>query len=111
MGTPITVTEADLHRTVTLRPGQEIVVRLASNRTTGYRWSLVAADDPVLALLASPVYVPDTTPAGAVGVGGTEVWRLSAFRAGAQTLSFEYRRPWEHDTPAARTVSLSVTVR
>jgi predicted secreted protein len=111
VGTPITVTEADLHRTVMLRAGQEVVVRLASNRTTGYRWSLVAADDPVLALLASPVYVPDPAAAGAVGVGGTEVWRLSAFRAGAQTLSFEYRRPWERDTAAARTVSLSVTVR
>jgi len=111
VGAPITVTEADLDRTVMLRAGQEIVVRLASNRTTGYRWTLVAADDPVLALLASPVYVPDPAPAGGVGVGGTEVWRLSAFRTGAQRLSFEYRRPWEHDTAAARTVSLSVTVR
>jgi inhibitor of cysteine peptidase len=45
-----------------------------------------------------------------VGSGGTETWRLAAQRPGAQTLTLEYRRPWEHGVPPARTVSYRVTV-
>ena len=43
-------------------------------------------------------------------MGGVEIWRFKAMKAGKQGLSFEYRRPWEKGAPAAKMVTFSVTV-
>jgi predicted secreted protein len=47
---------------------------------------------------------------GKAGVGGVEVWRFKAMKAGKQGLQFEYRRPWEKGAPAAKIVTYAVTV-
>jgi predicted secreted protein len=47
---------------------------------------------------------------GKAGVGGVEVWRFKAVKAGRQGLSFEYRRPWEKSAPPAKIVTYSVSV-
>ena len=52
-----------------------------------------------------------TAAAGTAGAGGVETWSFQAARSGREELRFEYRRPWEHDTPAARTVSYTLNVR
>jgi inhibitor of cysteine peptidase len=95
---------------VTLRPGQEVFVGLVANRSTGFQWALADTARSVVAPQGTH-YVQDTATGLAVGVGGHEFWRLRAVRPGSQTLVFEYRRPWETQTPAARTATLAVTVR
>ena len=95
-----------------LRPGQELVVRLRSNPSTGYRWTRASEStgDP-LALAASPSFARDPAREAMVGAGGVESWRFLASGVGHATLRFEYRRPWEKGAAPARTVSFDVNVR
>jgi inhibitor of cysteine peptidase len=107
----ITLAESDAGRAVDLDRGQHLHIRLNSNPTTGYRWQLAIATDSVLRKLGEPRYTADATAAAAVGGGGVEVWSFEASRSGEEKLVFEYRRPWEHDVAAARTVSYPVKVQ
>jgi predicted secreted protein len=110
-GKPLVVDKADAQRTLALNPGQELVVRLASNPTTGYRWTLGEAPMTALALSATPAYKQDAGAKGLMGAGGVETWRFLAIAPGRAKLALEYRRPWEHDTSPAETIAFDVQVR
>jgi inhibitor of cysteine peptidase len=90
--------------------GQELIVRLPGNPSTGYRWSLAAAPAGPLEAIGSPVFERAQT-ASQVGASGREVWKFKSRQKGQEALRFEYRRPWEKDVPAAQTASYEVTVR
>ena len=94
----------------TLAPGDTFSVVLQANRTTGYDWE--AAVPPVLLLTDGPRYVTDPAAAaeGRVGAGGTMTWRFRAVEEGLGALVFDYRRPWQQDTPPAQTVRYDVVV-
>lgn len=108
---PVRVSEADSGSRIVLRSGQTLEVVLASNPTTGYRWQLSLADDAPLQSQGPARYEQSPSPAGMVGVGGTETWTLRGVRAGSADLRFEYRRPFEPDLPAGQTAEFAVSVR
>jgi len=105
---PLNVTDANSGDSVALARNQQLVVRLPSNPTTGYRWALAQQSTPVLEPEGAPTYEKG---AGAEGASGTETWRFAPTQAGEGTLRLEYRRLWEADTAPARVVSYKVTVR
>jgi inhibitor of cysteine peptidase len=105
---PLSVTEANTGGSVALARDQQLIVRLPSNPTTGYRWSLAQQSTPVLQPEGAPTYEKGAVDAGA---GGTEIWRFAPTQAGEGTLRLEYRRLWEADVAPARVVSYKVTVR
>jgi inhibitor of cysteine peptidase len=105
---PVQVTVADANRQIVLRAGQELVVNLESNRSTGYGWFLSEVVNPVLTSLGKPVYNRNSTLPGASGL---ESWRFQATKAGNEKLKLEYRRPWERNLPAAKTVLFDVSVK
>ncbi len=107
---PVRLSEQDNGRAAELAAGQEISLTLAANRTTGYSWAR-EDDSGIVVLVEPPAYSAGAAPAGMVGVGGVETWRLRATAAGTAVLRFAYRRPWEKDTPPARAVTLNITVR
>jgi inhibitor of cysteine peptidase len=107
----MTLGEADAGRTVDVSAGQEILIRLPANRTTGYSWALVSPDAGKLGRPTGSVYTPDSTAAGMAGAGGIESWTFKANQSGEEELRFEYRRPFELDTPPAKTVSFTIRVR
>jgi predicted secreted protein len=104
---PTTITAADADHPITLRIGQELVLNLASNPSTGYHWFLASTANSVLTSLGKPTYKQGRPVPGA---GGVESWTFRAAEAGAQTLKFEHRRPWEKKTSPAKTVLFHVTV-
>lgn len=106
--TPAIITEANSGLRVPLRIGQEVVLNLKSNPSTGYRWVQTDTEQPALVMLDKPAYMPSISLPGASGV---ESWKFRAVRRGAQTLKLEYRRPWEKNAPPANTIVLHVTVR
>lgn len=110
-GKPVVVEKADAQHTLSLAPGQELVVRLASNPTTGYRWTLGEASGPVLAMSATPAYKQGAHAKGLMGAGGVETWRFLAIAAGRGKLTLEYRRPWERDAAPAEAIVFDVQVR
>jgi inhibitor of cysteine peptidase len=94
---------------VSLKVGAVLEVRLEANHTTGYSWIAAPVANPVLMRQGAARYEEHAT-GGKAGVGGVEVWRFKAMKAGKQGLQFEYRRPWEKGAPAAKIVTYAVTV-
>jgi inhibitor of cysteine peptidase len=105
---PKTITAADANHPITLQIGQEVVLRLESNRATGYSWLLAHSKNTVLTNLGRATYEKGRA---AVGAGGIETWKFRAAKSGAETLKLEYRRPWEKKVPPAKTVIFDITVR
>lgn len=94
-----------------LVPGQELVIRLPGNPTTGYRWSSFGPTEAVLIATRPAAYERDAGTSRRVGAGGFEIWRFVATRAGTAELRFEYRRPWETGVAPIQVVRYTVSVR
>lgn len=79
---------------LSLQVGQQFILRLPSNPTTGFRWLLRDSAPQVLHSLGPEVY---TTPedAGLVGSAGVSIWRFAVTQAGVGQLALTYERPWE----------------
>lgn len=76
-----------------LNVGDEFIIMLTSNRTTGYQWQIDRPLDGNKIKQAGLVYVPDKTEL--VGSGGKEEWKFKARGTGKSKISFKYVRPWE----------------
>jgi predicted secreted protein len=103
----ITLGEGDAGKSVEVERGQSVVVRLDTNCSTGYGWTFVDPDSPVLTRDGDAVCQRRATD-GSIGDGGTETWSFVVANYGVQELIFEYRRPWESDQPPARRVTYTV---
>ena len=86
--------------------GQTLEISLSENPTTGFRWELKAAGEPVCAARGDNF---DAPPPG-VGKGGTHRWRFEAVAKGTGNIELVYRRAWEQDKPPAETFRLTVRV-
>jgi predicted secreted protein len=102
----VRLTEQETSARFRVEPGQTVIVRLESNRTTGYRWNVTSPESAVLSRLGDAFYTPPQQ--GAVGAGGTESWWFRVVSPGAERLVLEYRRQFESGVPAARTVTYDV---
>ncbi|MCU1715939.1 protease inhibitor I42 family protein [Pseudomonas sp. 5P_3.1_Bac2] len=85
-----------------LQVGQQLILSLPSNPSTGFRWQLHSDATPVLRSLGPEVY--SATDSGEiVGSGGLSTWRFQVERAGSATLSLLYQQPWAtNEEPAER---------
>jgi inhibitor of cysteine peptidase len=90
----------------TLRVGQELVLRLPEQPTTGFQWELTLAGAPAGAL-ARASFEP---PAAGAGGPGRRVWRFRAIQAGEGRIALRYGRPWEPAAPTARAFALRLRV-
>src|SRR5262249_25661133 len=64
----VTITEKENGKPVTVPAGGALLVRLRSNRTTGYTWSIHSIDSSALQAVGKPTYErPDNRRAGAEG--------------------------------------------
>jgi predicted secreted protein len=101
-------------REVALTRTQQLELRLASNATTGYRWTYALSGDLMLYPSGpTPTFVPDAPPGSTlVGAGGTDVYIFRADGVGTTHVKFEYRRPWEgDDVPPAKVVAFDATAK
>ena len=92
--------------------GRELVITLASNPSTGYRWEVAEADKAVLHQVGDAEFkssAPSNTQV--VGAGGTETFRFESIGAGTTTLKMIYRRSWETGVPPIKTYTVQIAVR
>jgi inhibitor of cysteine peptidase len=89
-GSRIEVTAEDRGRTIRLEPSQELVVTLASNPSTGFRWILSEEPDPGILELVGSTYVEPETDL--LGAPGEEVWTLRAVEPGRTSFVLRYER-------------------
>jgi inhibitor of cysteine peptidase len=89
-------------KAVTVPRGGRLVVRLASNPSTGYSWRIVAR--PTGVRLLSRSYVPPQS--GRVGAGGVAVFTFRVSAPGV--LRLFYAQPWRRRVGTAFTLRLRV---
>lgn len=91
----ITLIDADKGKTIQLKAGQRLLVRLGANPTTGYEWSAAKLDEKVLAPDGETEFdVPETELAGSPTI---QTLFFKAKSAGKIKLELQYTRPWEKD--------------
>ena len=96
---------------VDLRPGQALVMKLGGNPTTGFQWSVVLLPPYRGGIqIEGPRYVADPVDPPRVGSGGVFISRVVGQRPGEHFLEWQYRRPWEQDTPPADVVRMMVRI-
>ena len=108
-GSAITVTDQDNGKSIEVAKDGTVMVRLASNPTTGYGWNL--AGDPAPLELVKSDFARDPQARNMAGAGGTQTLQFVAPAAGSAALKLEYRRPWEKDVPAAKSFKVTVVVK
>lgn len=102
--------ETDDGKTVSARVGQQIVVSLAGNPTTGYSWALAALEGDAVRQVGKIAYRQRPTGRPMVGVGGTFTATFQAAKVGKATIRLAYRRPWEKGKAPVKTFALTVEV-
>ena len=105
-GKTVLLDETDNHTRVVLYVGDSLSVRLKSNPTTGFSWSVT--DLPVfLQQLDSKT---ETGKRGRIGEPGSQYFTFKAKLAGESTLALNYARAFEKNTPPAKTFVVSISV-
>ena len=89
--------------------GGQFTLTLESNKTTGYEWQLTTKPNSKVVGFVTSVY--NKPSAQIPGRGGTETWTFKANGRGRTTFILSYLRPWEKNTPPAKTQRFSVVVQ
>ena len=105
----VTVTGQDNGQDVDLTTGGILIVKLKSNPSTGYSWTV--SGDPSPLRLEKTTYVKNSQSSKAVGAPGMQVLRFGVSSSGMATLTVVYRRSWEYNEPPAKTFRVRVNVR
>lgn len=95
---------------LSLRSGQQVILTLPSNPTTGFRWVLRDGASSLLDSLGPEVY-SNPEDAGLIGSAGQSTWRFQARQTGAGHLLLTYQRPWETEVAPAKTFDCPLRVQ
>jgi predicted secreted protein len=104
--TPATDAPAVYHQgdTISVAGGDEFVIALAANPSTGYSWT--AGKNPDVAYVSSRQVAGGSQP----GAPGTQELTFRATATGTSTLELAYARSFEPGVPPAKTAKFPVTV-
>lgn len=102
-----TLGEGDDGAVVEVAVGEQIVVRLDGNATTGYLWEVTAVDSAVLAPAGDPDYQSESD---ADGAGGTYTFRFDAVGPGETEVVLMYFPSWEEPSATAGTFTFTAVV-
>ena len=99
---------------LSVKKNDKIVLKLKSNPSTGFVWTLKIQNpkDNEVLIKTNETYKADSKMKYTlVGVGGTITYTIKAQNKGISTISGYYSRPWEKDIPPFRNYSINVTVK
>ncbi len=94
---------------IQLHTGQNLIVSLPSNPTTGYRWAIQDSAGGVLRSLGPEVY-HSSDNGQLLGSGGQSTWRFQAFEQGTGRLRLTSQQPWEPEAEPAQSFDCPITV-
>jgi inhibitor of cysteine peptidase len=98
----------DAGQPVSVTAGQEFVIALESNITTGFSWQ-ASFDEDSLVLVEKTYKEKDNS--GKVGGGGADYFRFKALKSGETKVTLSYRRPWETPSAQDKTAVFNVSVK
>ena len=98
-------------RSEAVKRGDTLAVHLDANPSTGFRWEMTRLAGASVVQVGLPDYQPETA-AGVprVGAPGHTTFRFRAMQAGTSSIELAYRRPWESDVAATKTVRFEIAV-
>ncbi|MCD6452736.1 MAG: protease inhibitor I42 family protein [Dehalococcoidales bacterium] len=99
-------TYTDPGQQMKVRVGQEFVIALESNITTGYSWQ--ESHDEALVELVGNTYKQSQHSQGLVGAGGTEYFRFKALSSGRAEITLNYKRPWEEEIAETKVFTVDI---
>ena len=102
-------TEANNKDTVMAKVGDQIVITLKENPSTGYAWTMKLA--PGLSLVSSKFTAPSASPVQLVGASGTRTWVVKVDNAGKLKFTGVYVRSWEKKAKNATRFSLTINAK
>lgn len=88
--------------------GQEFLIALAANPTSGYEWQMAGQLDPRLKLVETS-YSPEEGQM--VDSAGTQYWRFEGQAPGMAGVTLNYIRPWEKGVPPSKTETFTVNIQ
>ncbi len=104
----VDIGEESSGKTIHVLTGETIRLRLRSNPSTGFSWTLTPPDKLILESNKCE-FEADPHKEFEAGYGGKEVWTFKAVGAGETDLSLVYARSWEDKKPA-KTFEMKVVV-
>lgn len=104
----ITLTAADAGVSRDAVVGQNVVLQLNENPTTGYRWALDAKPPNAIENLASEYLA---TPGGAIGGGGKRKFSFTTKAPGDIHLRLKLWREWQGEDSATQRYEFTLQVR
>ena len=84
----------DSGQAIDIGVGQEFVIAIGANPTTGYDWE-VTLDETVLELVEKRYKPAEEAEHEIVGIGGVDYFRFKALKAGEAEIIMVYKRSWE----------------
>jgi inhibitor of cysteine peptidase len=100
------VHERDLTRSIALKVGDELVLLLGENPTTGYRWTMEQTAGSVLSSNGS-AFAP---AAGGLGAAGQRRWSFIAKAVGDTHVELKLARSGGEDAALQRALAFDVNV-
>lgn len=104
----VLLSSEDAGTTIEVTVGDEVMIELEANPSTGFSWTHEAGDVAILAPMGEPDYQSDSDLPGSAGM---MTWHFEARAAGSTKVELAYRRPWETDVEPERWFTVSVEVR
>ena len=106
---PLVLTEQQNNDTVNLTVGDEFIVQLKENPTTGYQWAVDVLPEQLA--LEKDEYHADPAPAMMVGSGGKKMFIFKVKKAGTATLKLKEWRSWEGDKSIVERFDLTIQAK
>jgi inhibitor of cysteine peptidase len=104
----ISLTESSPQSTVNLVVGDDLVITLTGNPTTGYIWEKVKSSKKIIRQDGDYQYTPNSN---LLGAGGTFIFSFKASVPGTTKLRLIYHRPFEKNVKPSRTYDVNVIIR
>jgi inhibitor of cysteine peptidase len=105
----VELTSEDDGSQVEVRKGEQLMITLEGNPSTGYSWETQGLDTNVFEQVGDPIFVSSNPDL--IGSGGTITLTFNAIQPGTTTINLVYHRPWETDVEPLDTFTVTATVK
>lgn len=110
-GKTMKISADDNGSSLSMKPGETLLLSIDGNPTTGYIWEIESVDKNILQPAGEPDYSTDIKlKPGMTGVGGTYKFKFTAVNPGTTDLKLKYWRTFEPENPPIETFEVIVNV-
>ncbi|SRR6056297_1577466 len=102
--------EVETDKTFEAKKGEEIMIKLDANPSTGYNWSIANEIDNSVVKLVKESYKPDKVPENRniVGSGGTKIFVFKGLKRGNAYVHLEYKRQGMPETDKTKVFLIKI---